>query len=73
MLAHRFQDLVPSAAVATPALAPMECAFIPCPVAVLASAAQIARVQEIYRLAAELTLEQLTPRRPFRIPAFSRN
>lgn len=72
MLTHRFQDLVSSAAVAAP-VAPMGCAFVLCPVAAFVPVAQVAHVQEIYRLAAELTREQLTPRRPLRIPAFSRN
>lgn len=72
MLTHRFQDLVSSAAVATP-VTPMECAFVLCPVAALIPLAQIAQVQEIYRIAAERTREQLQPRRPLRIPAFSRN
>lgn len=72
MLTHRFQDLVSSAAVATP-VALMGCAFVPCPVGVLVPLAQVSQVQEIYRIAAERTREQLTPRRRFRIPAFSRN
>jgi len=33
----------------------------------------LAQIQEIYRIAAEQTREQLQPRRTRRIPSFSRN
>ncbi len=70
MLEHRFAELVASSG---SVLAASESgAFLPCPLATFAPT-QASHIQEIYRLAAERTREQLQPRRSFRIPSFSRN
>jgi len=69
MLVHRFREQLRLAS--SPAsTAGQACAFVPCPMFALMPASQQARVQEIYRLAAELTQEQLAPPR---IPEFSLN
>jgi hypothetical protein len=72
MLTHRFRDFFRTSPVA-PAEEPTACAFVPCPMLHAFSSAQLAQIQEIYRLAAEQTRVQLQPRRTRGIPSFSRN
>ena len=78
MFEHRFRDqlaqLNPSFA-AVPAMAGA-CmgAFVPCPMFMAFGAAHQTQIQEVYRLAAERTREQLLQnRRRSRLPQFSRN
>lgn len=47
-------------------------AFVPCPLFASFSASQQCMVQEVYRVAAERTREQMRPKRN-RMPAFSVN
>jgi hypothetical protein len=72
MLVNRFREqlrsMLPGGFVA-----PMESAFIPCPVVGFMAPAQLAHAQAIYQLAAELTREQLHEATATRIPAFSMN
>ena len=74
MFTHRFREqlsrLHPAAPVASAAEA--VCAFVPCPVFHTFTAVHQTQLQEIYRVAAERTREQLRPRRS-RTPQFSRN
>lgn len=74
MAHHRFRELVE----VTPSLSPVACggseAFVACPMFVALPVAQQAWVQEVYRLAAEQTRQQMAPpKRSLRIPAFSLN
>lgn len=70
MVAHRFTEQL---RVTEPAFAAVATTpFVPCPMFALFSPMQQAQVTEVYRIAAELTREQLRPTRPF-APAFSRN
>jgi hypothetical protein len=70
MFEHRFRELV---AIATPVVPVAAfCAFAPCPMFHTLAAAHQAQIQEIYRIAAERTREQLRPK-PSRIPQFSLN
>ena len=73
MSMHRFRDFDRTSPVGPVMAAPQECAFVPCPMLHAFSSAQLAQIQEIYRIAAEQTREQLQPRRTRRIPSFSRN
>lgn len=71
MFTHRFREQLSRlqpAAVACGAA----CAFVPCPVFLTFTTAHQTQVQEIYRVAAERTREQLRPRRS-RTPQFSLN
>lgn len=72
MLVNRFREqlrsILPGAV-----QAPIECAFVPCPVVGFMAPAQLAHAQAIYRLAAELTQEQIQEATATRIPAFSMN
>jgi hypothetical protein len=70
MSEHRFRELLNP----TPNLfgpAPLG-AFVSCPMFPSFSGAHQTQIQEIYRIAAERTREQLRPR-PSRIPQFSLN
>ena len=72
MTVHRFREQL-RATQLTPAFAgSADCAFVPCPMFASMPAAQQLQVQEIYRIAAERTREQLQPRRSL-LPAFSLN
>ncbi len=71
MVAHRFAEQLRQTQPAYVAVA-TTAAFVPCPVFALFGPMQQAQVTEIYRIAAELTREQLRPKRAF-APAFSRN
>ena len=71
MAVHRFRGLVASALPVAPPVAAF-CAFAPCPMFHAFAPSQQAQIQEIYRIAAERTREQLRPR-PSRIPQFSLN
>ena len=76
MLEHRFRELVSARVGAITVGAPGDlvfCAFVPCPMFQSFPAVQQAQIQEIYRIAAERTREQLRPRRAFRVPEFSMN
>lgn len=53
--------------------APVACSFVPCQMFQMFHAAQQSCVREIYRLAAEQTQAQLTPRRAVRKVEFSVN
>lgn len=70
MLTHRFQSHV-SNRLPTPVGVSVNCAFVPCPMFHTFPAMQQAQVQEIYRIAAEKTRQQL--RRRSRLPQFSQN
>lgn len=71
MFEHRFRELV---AHATPVVVPAAafCAFAPCPMFHALAPSHQAQIQEVYRIAAERTREQLRPK-PSRIPQFSLN
>jgi hypothetical protein len=70
MFEHRFRELlIPTPAAFAPVF---PCAFVSCPMMAAFTPAHQAQIQEIYRIAAELTREQLRPR-PSRIPQFSLN
>ncbi len=70
MFEHRFRELLsPLPSVFAPA--PLS-AFVGCPMFLGFSAAHQSQIQEIYRIAAERTREQLRPRTS-RIPQFSLN
>jgi hypothetical protein len=73
MFTHRFRELLPSQPVfCARAGVGVSCAFVPCPGFGAFSAAHQAQVQEVYRIAAERTREQL--RRCWsRRPQFSLN
>ena len=74
MVEHRFRDQLAqldSAPIAVPVFCGMS-AFVPCPMFMAFAPNQQAQIQEIYRVAAERTREQLRPKRS-RIPQFSRN
>jgi hypothetical protein len=71
MVAHRFAEQLRQTQPAFAALA-TTAGFVPCPVFALFSPTQQTQVSEVYRIAAELTREQLRPKRAF-APAFSRN
>lgn len=73
MSEHRFREhLLSSVASGAVVGAAMNCAFVPCPMFSGFSVSQQSQVQEIYRIAAERTREQLRRRRPFP-PLFSAN
>jgi hypothetical protein len=67
MLIHRFRDQLRDLQAAS-----SESSFVPCPMFPAFTGQQKAMVQEVYRLAAELTREQLQPNRR-RLPEFSIN
>lgn len=73
MAEHRFRDqLTQLRPVLTSVSVPyFMSAFVPCPMLAFAPGQQ-AQIQEIYRVAAERTREQLRPK-PSRIPQFSLN
>ena len=60
MATHRFREYFGQPQVAASAVAS---AFMPCPVQAFLSPAQLVYAQEVYRIAAERTREQLRPRR----------
>jgi hypothetical protein len=64
MSTHRFQD-----ALTEPTSTALASSFVFCPVA----AEQLAAIQEIYRIAAELTREQMQPSRFLQRLEFSLN
>jgi hypothetical protein len=79
MFEHRFRELLtsstsPAVSPATPVVVPAAAfaAFAPCPMFHLFAATQQQAIQEVYRIAAERTREQLRPK-PSRIPQFSLN
>jgi len=73
MVINRIQDHFSQTSFATNRIAEMQFeSFVPCPVFASMSACQQGQVLEIYRIAAELTREQLRPHRRA-IPAFSMN
>lgn len=65
-LSGYFSSLPTAVAVAT------EAAFVPCPVCGLMSSMQLQQVAQIYQMAAQMTREQLQPKRN-PIPEFSLN
>lgn len=72
MSVHRFRDQIRQTQ-PNPAFAgALGCAFVPCPMFQACHPMQQVQIQEIYRLAAERTREQLRPT-PSRIPQFSLN
>ena len=74
MAEHRFRDQLAQLRPAM-ALMPATCgmsAFVPCPMFAAFTSMQQSQIQEIYRVAAERTREQLRPK-PSRIPQFSLN
>ncbi|WP_020472715.1 hypothetical protein [Zavarzinella formosa] len=71
MLEHRFREYFRSSSVTI--AAPVACAFVPCPMFQMFGMAQQSRIQEIYRLAAEQTREQLKVRPQTRKAEFSIN
>lgn len=73
MLEHRFRELVSHPVTVGAPSDAMFCAFVPCPLFQNFSTVQQAQIQEIYRIAAERTREQLRPHRSFRVPKFSMN
>jgi hypothetical protein len=75
MLHNRFRELIEaSSPVAVTCCGGSGHAFVPCPVFGFWPAAQQSWVQEVYRLAAEQTRQQLEPPPVrFRWPAFSLN
>jgi hypothetical protein len=73
MLVNRFREQLRSIRPGAFEAASMDCAFVPCPVVGFMAPAQLAHAQEIYRLAAELTREQLHEATTDHIPAFSMN
>jgi|GEM_PF-2338643 len=77
MLTHRFREQLESRLPSTTetaetAEAGVCCAFVPCPMFQTFSTVQQTQVQEIYRIAAERTREQLRRAR-LRLPQFSLN
>lgn len=68
MTTHRFSELVGTIPAAN-RLAEA-CAFVPCPMFQTLPSAQQERIQEIYRIAAEQTREQM---KPIPYPQFSMN
>ncbi|QEL15030.1 hypothetical protein PX52LOC_01935 [Limnoglobus roseus] len=68
MISHRFRDQLDLEQAANRLASPM--AFVPCPMFQSFSSAHQTQVQEVYRLAAEMTREQL---QPVRYPQFSMN
>lgn len=70
MTAHRFRDQFRFAQ-PVPALAGVPAAFVPCPMFASMPAFQQSQIQEVYRIAAELTREQLKPTVDY--PQFSMN
>lgn len=66
MLTHRFLDYVEQTEAANRFASPT--AFMPCPMFQAFSHAQQSQIQDVYRLAAELTREQM---RPITYPQFS--
>ena len=68
MVLHRFQEQLRET---QPAFAAADSSFVACPVSMF-PVAQQAQILEVYRIAAELTREQLKPKRSFAL-AFSRN
>ncbi|VTR93677.1 unnamed protein product [Gemmata massiliana] len=74
MAEHRFREQLAQlhpASVSVSAFCGMS-AFVPCPMFAWFAPSQQAQIQEIYRIAAERTREQLRPKRS-RIPQFSLN
>ena len=72
MLHHRFRELVTPTPSATP-VGGMCPGFLPLPLPALVGSSLVGTVQEVYRLAAELTRVQLAAPSVRPIPAFSRN
>jgi hypothetical protein len=74
MFRHRFRDQESPAQVdlGVPAMCGAGMTFLPCPMFQAFTPAHQAQIQEIYRVAAERTREQLRPR-PSRIPQLSLN
>lgn len=72
MLEHRFREHLQSRPVVAVGGVGMGCAFVPCPAFSTFTPAQQTQVQEIYRIAAERTREQLRPSHPYP-PQFSLN
>lgn len=73
MFQHRFREqLAQPSLVSTFAGAAAGCAFVPCPVFGLFAPAQLSQIQEVYRIAAERTRDQLR-RQWARRPQFSLN
>ena len=72
MLAHRFRDQLDSWVGATAPVNQTAVAFVPCPMFQMLASCQQAQIQEIYRIAAERTREQLRPIRSY-LPQFSVN
>ena len=73
MSMHRFRDFFRTIPFAPAERAPTASAFVPCPMLHAFSSTQLAQIQEIYRIAAEQTREQLQPQRARGIPSFSLN
>ena len=74
MAEHRFRDQLAQfrpALALVPAIGGIS-AFVPCPMFAMFTSMQQAQIQEVYRVAAERTREQLRPK-PSRIPQFSLN
>ena len=73
MFQHRFREQLQRSSVSAAfAGAAAGCAFVPCPVFGAFSPAQQAQIQEVYRIAAERTRDQLR-RQWWRRPQFSLN
>lgn len=72
MTSHRFQEQLRDTFRQPVSTGLMPSSFVQCPVFALLPISHQAQVQEIYRVAAELTREQLAPSRR-RVPAFSAN
>lgn len=76
MFEHRFRDQLaqPQPSVATMPMLSGNGGFVPCPMFHAFTVAQQTQIQDIYRIAAERTREQLRAKRKrSRFPEFSRN
>lgn len=67
---HRFQQLLTDHV--TSAVAAGDTPFVPCPIGLPLTPAQLSQVTAVYRIAAERTRQQLRPTRS-RMPVFSMN
>jgi hypothetical protein len=72
MFAHRFRDHLRTPSTDLEIGVGPACAFVPCPVFHQFNATQQTQIQDIYRIAAERTQEQLR-RESIRRPQFSLN